>query len=75
MRDVENLFGSDLLAFMKRKGYSTEAEYIEAVHNWRQACDERGLSTEIVRVTTFAVQLPTAELYTGRVEAMAQDPL
>lgn len=44
MTDVERLFGSQLLAFMKEKQYVVEAEYIEAVLGWRRACDERGLS-------------------------------
>lgn len=42
--DVERLFGSDLLLFMKDKGYETEVKYIEAVLGWRRACDQRGLS-------------------------------
>ena len=44
MTDVERLFGAKLLAFMQKKGYSAEADYIEAVLGWRRACDERGLS-------------------------------
>ena len=44
MTDVERLFGSQLLTFMKEKQYVVEAEYIEAVLDWRRACDERGLS-------------------------------
>ena len=46
--DVERLFGAELLAFMMKKGYSAEAEYIDAVLGWRRACDERGL-TELQR--------------------------
>ena len=42
--DVERLFGSDLLAFMKKKEYVAETEYIQAILGWRKACDERGLS-------------------------------
>ena len=42
--DAERLFNPDLAAFMRQKGYSYEAQYIDAVWNWRRACDERGLS-------------------------------
>ena len=30
--------------FMEKKGYTFEAKYSRVVHNWRRACDERGLS-------------------------------
>ena len=42
--DAERLFNHDLQAFMLKKGYLCEANYIERVWNWRRACDERGLS-------------------------------
>ena len=32
-------------AFMRKRGYNTEANYIETVCNWRRAGDERGLSS------------------------------
>ena len=38
------MFSPSLLAFMEKKGYVCEADYIRAVLGWRQACDERGLS-------------------------------
>ena len=44
VRDVERLFCSDLLAFMRQKNYNFEADYIEAISSWREAHDERGLS-------------------------------
>ena len=43
--DAEHLFSPKLSAFMKRKGYDVEANYIDTVCNWRRACDERGLSS------------------------------
>ena len=42
--DAERLFSPALLAFMEKKGYMCEANYIRVVLNWRRACDERGLS-------------------------------
>lgn len=42
--DAERLFSSSLLAFMERKGFTCEANYIRVVLNWRRACDERGLN-------------------------------
>lgn len=43
--DVERLFSKEMVQFMKSRGYSAEAKYIEVVCNWRRACDERGLSS------------------------------
>jgi len=28
---------------MEKKGYDFEARHLSIVHNWRRACDERGL--------------------------------
>lgn len=28
---------------MKNEGYNAEADYLQVIHNWRHACDERGL--------------------------------
>ena len=39
--DVEQIFSAGVLAFMERKGYSFEAEYVRVIRNWRRACDER----------------------------------
>ena len=50
--DAERLFNHDLQAFMLKKGYLCEANYIERVLNWQKACDERGLQ----------VQLPISQL-------------
>ena len=33
-----------MVAYMEKKGYAFEAEYIRVIVNWRRACDERGLS-------------------------------
>ena len=44
--DVEQIFSSRILKFFEEKGYTKEAEYVRVVHNWRRACDERGLSDE-----------------------------
>ncbi len=46
VEDVERLFSPDLIAFMERKGYTFEAEYLKVIRNWRRAVDERGLSDE-----------------------------
>ena len=29
---------------MEKKQYTSEASYLRVVHNWRQACDKRGIS-------------------------------
>lgn len=42
--DAERLFSPSLVHFMEKKGYVEEAQYIRVVMNWRQSCDERGLS-------------------------------
>ena len=42
--DAERLFSSGVISFLKKNNYSNEANYITAVHNWRRASDERGLS-------------------------------
>ena len=47
--DAERLFSPPLIAFMKRKGYVYEAEYLQTIYNLRRSCDERGL-TELKRM-------------------------
>jgi len=44
VEDVERLFSSSLITWMEKKSYTSEAEYLRVVHNWRIACDERGIS-------------------------------
>ena len=44
VEDAERLFSSGVILFLNKKNYSNEANYISAVHNWRRASDERGLS-------------------------------
>ena len=44
VEDVDRLFSSSLITWMEKKVYTPEAEYLRIVHNWRRACDERGLS-------------------------------
>ena len=44
VEDVDRLFSSSLITWMEKKVYTQEAEYLRVVHNWRRACDERGLS-------------------------------
>ena len=46
VRDAERLFSKSMLHYMKSKGYEFEAKYIEVIHNWRQASDERGLKED-----------------------------
>ena len=46
VEDAERLFGEGVVAFLKKKGYSFEAEYLCIVRNWRRASDERGLSDD-----------------------------
>ena len=46
--DAERLFNPALANFMRTKGYQYEAEYIQTVWDWWQACDCRGL-TELQR--------------------------
>ena len=43
VEDVERLFSKTLVAWMDNKGYDFEARHLSVVHNWRRACDERGL--------------------------------
>ena len=40
VEDVERLFSS---SWMEYKSYTSEAEYLQVVCNWRRACDERGI--------------------------------
>lgn len=42
--DAERLFGSNVAEFFRGKGYNYELKYVEAVWNWRRACNHRGLS-------------------------------
>jgi hypothetical protein len=42
--DAERFFGPNLAAFMHGKGYKNEANFIQTIWNWREACDKRGLS-------------------------------
>ena len=44
--DSERLFSSSLCQWFRNKGYRPEADYVEVVHNWHQAGDERGLTEE-----------------------------
>lgn len=44
VEDAECMFSPSSLAFMEKKGYVFEADYIRAVLGWRQACNESGLS-------------------------------
>ena len=46
VEDVERLFGQTVIDWMKTKGHYNEAEYLQYVHNWRRACDERGLTDD-----------------------------
>ena len=48
VQDVERLFGSGVIQFMKNHDYKEEYEFLTVVRNWRRAVDERGL-TEIQR--------------------------
>lgn len=43
--DAERLFNPKLAAFMEKKGYTCEANYISVIWNWHRASDERGLSS------------------------------
>lgn len=44
VEDVERLFGDSLVKWMDAKGYWKEAEHLRVVHNWKHACDERGIT-------------------------------
>ena len=48
IRDVEVLFSRSVENFMTKHGYTYEAKYVRTIRQWREACDERGL-TQIVR--------------------------
>lgn len=32
---------------MDKKGYDLEAKHLSVIHNWRRACDERGLCSDL----------------------------
>ena len=40
---MERLFSATLVVWMDKKGYDFEARHLSIIHNWRRACDERGL--------------------------------
>lgn len=44
--DVERLLSSEVAKFMEKKNYTYEANYVQTIHNWRRATDERGLSQQ-----------------------------
>lgn len=44
VRDAERLLSKEMVAFMRKKKYTTEAKYIEVFSNWRRSSDERGLT-------------------------------
>ena len=44
-QDVERLFGSSVIAFMKARRHESEAKFWEVVTNWRRAIDEHGLTS------------------------------
>ena len=46
VKDAERLFSTSMLAFMEKKEFTKEADYIRAILNWRRSCDERGLSEQ-----------------------------
>jgi len=45
VENVERLFDESVINWMERKGYTTEAEYLHVIRNWRHSCDERGLTS------------------------------
>ena len=47
MEDVERIFSKILVAWMDKKGYDFEARHLSVIHNWRRACDERGLPSTL----------------------------
>ena len=47
IEDVKRLFSKTLVEWMDKKGYESEARHLSVVHNWRHACDERGLPTTL----------------------------
>ena len=46
VEDVDRLFNCSLIAWMEKKLYTPGAEYLCIVHNWRRACDERGVTND-----------------------------
>ena len=43
--DAERLFNPKLAAFMEKKGYTFEGNYISVIWKWHGASDERSLSS------------------------------
>ena len=50
VEDIERLFGASVIKWMKNKAYTSEAQYLSVVRNWKRSCDERGLTEEERRV-------------------------
>ena len=50
VEDIERLFGASVIKWMKNKAYTSEAQYLSVVWNWRHPCDEMGLTEEERRV-------------------------
>ena len=35
------------MEWMDKKGYDVEARHLSVIHDWRRACDERGLCSDL----------------------------
>lgn len=44
VEDVERLFGEPLIEYMTLKNYTSEAQYLSIIRNWRNAIDKRGIT-------------------------------
>ena len=44
VEDIERLFSESLVKCMEGRGYTSEAQYLSVIWNWKCACDERGLA-------------------------------
>ena len=42
--DVKRFFNQQLIDWLNKQNYSYKVKYMGAIHNWRLACDERGLT-------------------------------
>jgi len=47
VEDMERLFIKSMVEWMEKKGYDPEAKYLSIVRNWRRACDEGGISSDL----------------------------
>ena len=46
VEDVEQQFITSVIQWMESKAYTSKAQYLSVVQNWRRSCNERGFTEE-----------------------------